>query len=301
PLTRAVLWNSLRDMVRDGELDPAVYLRAALTHLPEESDLAVVQGVLTFATAHIAGRYSGPEKRPAALATLGELCRDLIRRTEDGSHPGLRLTAVRSAIDVATQPAPLEAWLAEGTVPGGPELDPELRWRILARLAVLDATDEAAIAAELERDPSATGQEGAARCRAALPDAAAKRAAWEAMFASDELSNYLLKATAQGFWQPEQADLVREYVPRYYEDAVTVAARRGPAIADVLGAWAFPAPFVDAETLRLGERCLRDADPIPALRRKFTDQLDDLARALRVREGDAAREGDGVREGDGTA
>ncbi|KUL63723.1 MULTISPECIES: aminopeptidase N [unclassified Streptomyces] len=286
PLTRAVLWNSLRDMVRDGELAPARYLKAAQTHLPEESDLAVVQGVLTFATTHIAGRYTGPDERPAALATLGELCRDLIRRTEDGSHPGLRLTAVRGAIDVATQPAPLEAWLTEGTVPGGPELDPELRWHILARLAVLDATDEAAITAELARDPSATGQEGAARCRAALPDAAAKQAAWEAMFATDDLSNYLLKATAQGFWQPEQADFVREYVPRYYEDAVAVAARRGTAIAAVIGGFAFPAPLVDAETLRLGERCLRDTDPTPALRRRLTDQLDDLARALRVREGD---------------
>ncbi|MGW0532711.1 aminopeptidase N [Streptomyces sp. NPDC003032] len=284
-LTRAVLWNSLRDMVRDGELDTGSYLATALAHLPEEPDLAIVQGVLTFATAHIAGRFTGPGERPAALATLGELCRDLIRRTEDGSHPGLRLTAVRSAIDVATQAAPLQAWLTEGTVPGGPELDPELRWRVLARLAVLDATDEATIAAELARDPSAAGQEGAARCRAALPDAAAKRSAWEAMFTSDELSNYLLKATAQGFWQPEQADLVQEYIPRYYEDAVAVAARRGPAIADVVGQWAFPAPFVDADTLRLGERCLRDADPIPALRRRFTDQLDDLARALRVRQG----------------
>ncbi|MEV0120119.1 aminopeptidase N [Streptomyces sp. NPDC050703] len=285
PLTRAVLWNSLRDMVRDGELPPARYLKAALTHLPEESDLAIVQGVLTFATAHITGRYTGPGERPAALATLGELCRDLIRRTEDGSHPGLRLTAVRAAIDIATQPAPLEAWLTEGTVPGGPELDPELRWHILTRLAALDATDEDTITAELARDPSATGQEGAARCRAALPEAAAKRTAWDAMFATDDLSNYLLKATAQGFWQPEQADLVREYVPRYYEDAVTAAARRGTAIATVIGGFAFPAPLVEAETLRLGERCLRDADPTPALRRRLTDQLDDLARALRVREG----------------
>ena len=173
-------------------------------------------------------------------------------------------------------------------MPGGPELDPELRWRILGRLAVLGATDEAAIAAELDRDPSATGQEGAARCRAALPDEAAKAKAWEAMFAGDDLSNYLFTATAQGFWQPEQADLVRPYVPRFYEDAVAVAARRGPAIADAAGRWAFPAHAVDAETLALGERCLRDADPIPALRRKLVDQLDDLARALRVREGKAA-------------
>ncbi|MFI1680155.1 aminopeptidase N [Streptomyces sp. NPDC020607] len=288
-LTRAVLWNSLRDMVRDGELEGTTYLEAARTHLPEETDLAIVQGVLTFATTYIADRTATPDERPAALAVLGDLCRDLIRRTEDGTNPGLRLTAVRGFIDVATQPAPLQAWLTEGTVPGGPELDPELRWRTLTRLAVLDATDETAIAAELDRDPSATGQEGAARCRAALPDAAAKRAAWDAMFGSDDLSNYLFTATAQGFWQPEQADLVREYVPRYYEDAVALAARRGTAMAEAAGRHAFPAPLVDPETLHLGKRCLDATDPTPALRRKLIDQLDDLARALRVRESGTAR------------
>ncbi|MDL5200967.1 aminopeptidase N [Streptomyces sp. ALI-76-A] len=283
PLTRAVVWNALRDAVRDGELPAAAYLDAARTHLPHETDLALVQGVLAFAATQVADRYLTPEERPAALATLTALCRDLIRRTEDGDHPGLRLTAVRHYINVAAHPDTIAAWLADGTVPGGPELDPELRWRVLARLAVLGAADEAAITAELERDPSATGREGAARCRAALPDADAKRQAWEAMFTTDDLSNYLFTATAQGFWQPEQTDLVRDYVPRYFQDAVTVAARRGPAIADAAGRWAFPAHAIDTDTLRLGEQCLHDAEPIPALRRKLTDQLDDLERALRVR------------------
>jgi len=286
PLTRAVVWNALRDAVRDGELAPAAYLETARTHLPHETDLALVQGVLAFAAAHIADRYVTPEDRPAALATLSSLSRDLIRRTEDGDNPGLRLIAVRHFIDVASQPDTIAAWLADGTVPGGPELDPELRWRVLARLAVLGATDEAAIAAELGRDPSATGQEGAARCRAALPDPQAKSRAWEAMFATDavtDLSNYLFTATAQGFWQPEQADLVHPYVARYFQDAVAVAARRGPAIADAAGRWAFPVHAVDTETLRLGETCLAESDPIPSLRRKLSDQLDDLARALRVR------------------
>ncbi|MET9380638.1 aminopeptidase N [Streptomyces sp. NPDC002928] len=284
PLTRAVVWNALRDSVRDGELPPSAYLEAARAHLPYETDLALVQGVLAFASAHVADRYLKREDRPAALATLSDLCRDLIRRTEDGDNPGLRLIAVRHFIDVAAQPDTISAWFSEGTVPGGPDLDPELRWRILGRLAVLGAIDDAVIDAELVQDPSATGQEGAARCRAALPDPEAKRTAWEAMFATDDLSNYLFTATAQGFWQPEQADLVRQYVPRYYQDAVAVAARRGPAIAEAAGRWAFPAHAVDAETLRLGEECLRDADPIPALRRKLVDQLDDLTRALRVRE-----------------
>ncbi|MGW2209063.1 aminopeptidase N [Streptomyces sp. NPDC001781] len=283
PLTRAVVWNALRDAVRDGELPPTAYLETARAHLPLETDLALVEGVLAFAGTHVADRYLTPEERPAALATLRSLCRDLLRRTEDGDNPGLRLVAVRHFIDVAAQPDTVAAWLADGTVPGGPELDPELRWRILGRLAVLGATDEAAIAAELERDPSANGKEGAARCRAALPDAEAKRRAWEAMFATDDLSNYLFKATAQGFWQPEQADLVGEYLPRYYDEAVAVSARRGPAIAAAAGAWAFPHHAVDARNLELGRACLRDADPVPALRRRLTDELDDLERALRVR------------------
>ncbi|MFJ3986090.1 aminopeptidase N [Streptomyces fungicidicus] len=285
PLTRAVVWNALRDAVRDGELPAADFLDIARAHLPHETDLALVQGVLAFASVHIADRYLTPDRRPAALATLTDLCRDLIRRTEDGDNPGLRLIAVRQFIEVAAHPDAIAAWLAEGIVPGGPELDPELRWRVLARLAVLGATDEAAIAAELERDPSATGREGAARCRAALPDEDAKARAWDAMFGSDDradLSNYLFTATAQGFWQPEQADLVRPYVSRYFKDAVAVAARRGPAIAEAAGRWAFPVHAVDAETLKLGEKCLRKADPIPALRRKLVDQLDDLGRALRV-------------------
>ncbi|MGW1768389.1 aminopeptidase N [Streptomyces sp. NPDC002073] len=299
PLTRAVVWNSLRDMVRDGELDPSAYLDTAHTHLPAENDLAIVQGVLGFARTHIADRYVTTADRPAALAVLTSATRALIRRTEgltaddwksgqsterrSAQDAGLRLTAVRTFIDSATQPDTIAAWLADGTVTGGPELDPELRWRILARLSVLGAADETDIAAELDRDPTATGREGAARCRAALPDAAAKEAAWERMFAHDDLSNYLFSATAQGFWQPEQAELVRPYVARFYPDAVALADRRGPAMAEAAGRYAFPAHAVDPDALRIGQDCLDTAEMIPALRRKLVDQLDDLTRALHIR------------------
>ncbi|MFB8405767.1 aminopeptidase N [Streptomyces sp. NPDC055912] len=278
-LTRAVIWNALRDMVRDGDLRPADYLEVALAHLAEETELALVQGVLGFARTQIADRYVTAEERPAALSTIRQIARALLRRTEDGEAPGLRLTAVRALIDSATTPDQIASWLDEGTVHGGPELDPELRWRILARLAVLGATDEPTIAAELERDPSATGQEGAARCRAALPTAEAKAAAWSALFDTDDLSNYLFTATAQGFWQPEQAELVRDYVARFYPAAIALGARRGAAMAEAAGRYAFPSYAIDRESLALGERHLTD-EMIPALRRKLVDQLDDLTRAL---------------------
>ncbi|WP_329465740.1 aminopeptidase N [Streptomyces sp. NBC_01431] len=283
PLTRAVIWNAARDMVRDGQLAPTAYLEAARAHLPHENDLAVVQGVLQFAAAQVTDRYLPAAQRPAALALLTDLTRDLIRRTEDGSHPGLRLTAVRHFISAAAQPDTLRAWLIEDSVPGGPELDPELRWRILTRLAVLGASDEREIAAALAADPSATGEEGAARCRAALPDTSAKEAAWTAMFTGDALSNYLFTATAQGFWQPEQAELLQPYVARYYQDVVPLAVRRGPAIADAAGRHGFPLHAIDEESLTLGETCLTQPDLLPALHRKLTDQVDDLRRALKVR------------------
>jgi aminopeptidase N len=270
-------------MVRDAELPAAAYLDAARAHLPHENDIAIVQGVLAFAGVHIADRYLPPEARPVALATLTDVCRDLLDRTDERSAPGLRLTAVRGFIDSAADPAELSAWLTDGTVPGGPALDPELRWRTQARLCVLGAATPADIDAELASDPSATGQEGAARCRAALPDPRAKEAAWADLFDNDDLSAYLVTATAEGFWHPEQLDLLRDYVPRFYPAAVAASTRRGAAIAEALGRYAFPAHVVDAESLRLGEQCLRQPDIVPALRRRLADQLDDLRRALHVR------------------
>ncbi|MFD7297059.1 aminopeptidase N [Streptomyces sp. NPDC059897] len=283
-LTRTIVWNTLRDMVRDGALAPATYLEAVAAHLPEESDLALVQGVLAFAHTQVADRYTHPADRPEALDLITALCEDFIRRTEDGSHPGLRLTAVRHLIDAARHADVIRDWYDSGAVPGGPELDPELRWRILGRLSVLGTVDEAVIEAELAHDPSATGQEGAARCRASLPDPQTKAEAWAAMFTTnpdDDLSNYLFTATAQGFWQPEQAGLLRGYVPRYFTDATELAARRGPAIAEAAGRHAFPVYAIDTDTLHTGDQHVAAAPP--ALRRKLTDQLDDLRRALRVR------------------
>ncbi|MFI7100332.1 aminopeptidase N [Streptomyces sp. NPDC050161] len=294
PLSRAVVWNTARDMVRDGELPPTAYLEAARAHLPREPDVAIVRSVLTFARTPLTDCYLPAAERPAALAALTAISRDLLRRTEGpehGAEAGLRLTAVRALIAGARTPDTFQEWLDDGSVPGGPALDPELRWHILGRLAVLGALTPDRIDAELARDPSAAGHEGAARCHAALPDPAGKQAAWDALFTTEAtatgdkavLSNHLFTATATGFWAPEQHDLLRPYVSRYFAEVPALATERGPALAEAAGRHAFPSTFVEPETLRLGRSCLATGDPTPALRRKLVDQLDDLERALRVR------------------
>ncbi|NSC21072.1 aminopeptidase N [Streptomyces albus subsp. chlorinus] len=317
-LSRAVVWNAARDMVRDAELGPLEYVRTVRAHLPRESDDAVVQGVLAFARGHAADRFLGGAERTEALGLLSEVCRELLAGTAgaegteggvgaagsaraagvaagagggpgavpaSGSVRGVRLTAARYFIDCATSPQELLAWRAAGEVPGGgPVLDAELRWRLLLRLSVLGAVDAAEIDRARVADASARGEEWAARCRAALPDAAGKQAAWEAMFGpADALSNYLFTATAQGFWQPEQVELLRGYAGRYFAEVVPLAARRGPALAEVAGRYAFPVPVVEEETLARGEECLASGGLVPALRRRLEDQIDDLRRALAVR------------------
>ncbi|WP_461015803.1 aminopeptidase N [Streptomyces daliensis] len=289
-LSRAVVWNAARDMVRDGELSPWAYLETMRAHLPSESDNAVVQSVLTFARAQVADRFVAAERRGEALDVVAETCRVVLEATAgaaDAAGAGLRLTAVRHFIESATSADELGVWWASGAVPGGPELDAELRWRLLLRLCVLGTAGAEDVEAALVADPSATGEEGAARCRAALPDPGAKAAAWRAMFGevseSEALSNYLFTATAQGFWQPEQAGLLEEFAGRYFVEVVELARRRGESMAEAAGRYAFPRASVEVGTLRAGEECLAGEGPTPALRRQLADQLDDLRRALRVR------------------
>ncbi len=287
-LARAVLWGAARDMVRDGDLDPQSYLELVAAHLPGETSAHLIQSVLGFARSTLAEQYLTPEQRPAGLGLLAGVGRDLLRRTEGGPDDvtGLRLLAVRSLIAASSTPAELavlQSWREEGGVPGGPELDPELSWQLLLRLCVLGAAGEDEIAAELVRDTSATGQEGAARCRAALPDQQAKDAAWEALFDSD-LSNYLIAATSQGFWQPEQAELLGDRPQRYFEAVVGTAQRRGPAVGRLLARYAFPAYHATEQTVGAAEACLARTDLTAALRRGLVDQVDDLRRAVRARQ-----------------
>jgi aminopeptidase N len=286
PLSRAVAWNSVRDLVRDGELGPREYLALAARHLPAETDGAIAGHVIGYARGTIADRYLPAGPRAAALADLTGLCRDLLSPHPVGDGDEMRLIAVRGLIDSASSPDDVSAlwsWLAAGRVSGGPDLDSRLRWQILLRLAVLGAASRAEIEHDARRDDTAAGRLSAARCRAALPEPDAKEEAWTAMVGG-ALSGYELTATVKGFWQADQADLLAGYVPRYFTALAEAAAN--PAQAGLARVWCrdgFPQHAVDAATARAGERFLEAGGLPVSLRRLLADQVEDLRRALAVR------------------
>ena len=78
PLSRAVAWNAVRDLVRDSELAPRQYLGLAVRHLPAETDSSIAQHVIAYARWTVADRYLPPGLRGAALADITSLCRDLL-------------------------------------------------------------------------------------------------------------------------------------------------------------------------------------------------------------------------------
>ncbi|MER5636651.1 aminopeptidase N [Kitasatospora sp. NPDC002227] len=283
PLTRAVLWEHARDLVRDGGIGPAEYLTVVEQHLPGESVDAVVETVLLFARQVVVQTYLAPAERAGGHAVLRAVSRKLLERP--GAGASLRLVALRGLVENSTGEAGL-LWALldadrEELGVDRQELGVELRWAVLARLAALGEVDEERIAAELSCEPSDVAQQGAEAARAALPGAAAKEAAWQRIFTPGVLSNQTLLGAAAGFWLSEGSEGQDAYVARYFAELPAAGARGDVVVRTLLGRL-FPAGAVSAETVRLAEECLAGEGLTPATRRLLADQLDDLRRAVRV-------------------
>ncbi|MEV7226787.1 aminopeptidase N [Polymorphospora sp. NPDC051019] len=281
-LARAVLWTEMIEAVRDAERPVGDLVALVLAALPVETEAVVVEDVLWVAGRFI-DRYLDPAGRSVARGLVAQACDRLLA----GAAPGgsVQLAAAHGLIAAADDPARLAAWLAGDGVPAGIEVDDDLRWMLLHRLAVFGAVDQAAIDAEAARDRSAAGAEWAARCTAARPDPAAKERAWREIVGDLELSNRLIEARAAGFWQPEQVELTGSYVERYFAEMPEMARVRTPWVADEIAQLAFPAYAVDPRTRELAAALLARDDIEPGLRRMVTDADDDLRRALAARTG----------------
>jgi len=177
----------------------------------------------------------------------------------------------------------LESWLA-GDGPLGLTVDTELRWLLRNQQCRLGVAGPAEIEAELRRDRSTEGEVHAARCRAALPDEAAKAEAWRVLTADGSASNYELFAVGEGFWWPEQHLLTAPYVPRFFTEVPATARLRHGWVVAATARSAFPRFAVDESTLLLAERLVADDQVDAGVRRCVIDAADGTRRSLRVRQ-----------------
>ncbi|HEV8175910.1 MAG TPA: aminopeptidase N [Actinoplanes sp.] len=279
-LARAVIWAATLDAVVDGERPVAELVAQVVAALPVETDVVIVEDVLK-TTRGLVDRYSTPETRPAALQFIAQACDRMLAAASAGGSR--QLAAARGLIGASVDIAMLRGWLDGDGVPDGLAVDTDLRWLILYRLVVLGAAGPDAIDAEFATDRSATGEQWAARCRAAVPSADAKAAAWATLISDTAVSNRIAESAAAGFWHPEQLALTDPYVERYFAEMPAMMEVRSGFSAERVALRAYPTVVVEPRTRRLAGELLARSDLSPILRRVVTDADDDVRRALAAR------------------
>jgi aminopeptidase N len=281
PLNRAMVWCALLLAVQDGAYPAADYLDLVTGMLGLESEPSIIIEVLEQAHLDVADRFLDPVRRPAAMARVADGIRR--RLSEVAPTDEIWLCLCRGLVEFSADTAELRGWLDGTQLPAGLVLDADLVWRIRYRLAVLGELTEDEVDAALRDDPSTQGEQFAAKCRAARPDPAAKSVAWDAIMGDADLSSYGLWALAEGFWQPEQARLTAEYVPRFFAEMPVAAKLRGDLVLDVLVRFLYPRYAASAQTLALADELLARADIGLPLHRRVADFTDDLRRVVAAR------------------
>ncbi|GAA1217271.1 aminopeptidase N [Kitasatospora nipponensis] len=288
PLPRALCWAAAWDMTRDGELATRDYLALAIAGLPEESDIGVVQSVhrQVKLALHL---YADPAWREAGLGRWAAAAEERLRSAVAGSdHQLAWAKAFASVARTPEQLALLAGLLTGGVEVPGLAIDTDLRWDLLTRLVAVGQADEEAIAAELERDNTAAGQEKAATCRAARPTAEAKAEAWASVVDSDELTNYVQEAVISGFAVADQRELLTPYVGPYFDALLNIWETRSHEIAQQLIIGLYPAYEVEPATLEATDAWLAAAQPAPALARLVVESRAGVERALTAQAADRA-------------
>ncbi|TCP48551.1 aminopeptidase N [Tamaricihabitans halophyticus] len=285
PLPRTLCWSAAWEMTREAELKARDFVTLVCRGLHAESEVGVVQRLLMQTQAALSS-YADPRWAPEGWARFTDRLLDLARSGEAGSdHQLAFVNALTASVLTADKVSVLAGWL-DGSAPlEGLVVDTDLRWRLLFALVAHGAAGEAEIAAELDRDPTATGQRHAERARALRPTATAKAEAWRRAVHDDELPNAVNESIIAGFAHPAQKQLIADYVEHYFAEVAEVWARRSSERAQPVVLGLFPAWAVDQQTVRVADEWLAGDHP-PALRRLVSEGRAGIVRALAAREFD---------------
>jgi len=281
PLPQAVCWTIAWDLVRDAELPARDYVALVLSGIATVRQASIVQTLL--AQARLAAQqYTDPAWRAEGLSGLADRLLDLAGSAEPGGEAQLAYT--RTFARLARSPAQLQvvAGLLDGSAAlPGLVVDTDLRWALLRRLAACGRAGAAEIDAEARRDPTAAGRHGAAACRAAIGTPDGKAEAWQ-QIVSGELSAGILRASLDGFREPDHAQLLEPYAERYFTVLESVVDRWPSETTQRFATAAYPSIVATPETVARTDGYLARAQPPGWLRRLVVEGRDDLARALRA-------------------
>ncbi|NRQ35937.1 aminopeptidase N [Nonomuraea sp. NN258] len=285
-LPRALCWSAAWDMTRDGEMSTKDYVKLVISGIGTVKDITVVQSVLRQARL-AAQQYADPAWRAEGLALLATELRSLLGGAEPGSDHQLAFLQAFASTGTSDADLAVVSGILDGTaVPEGLSVDADLRWTLVHALVSGGKLTEADIDAELERDPTATGERAAAQCRAAIPTAEAKEAAW-GRIVGGKLANHIARTTVAGFQDPHHPELLVPFRDRYFAEVGRIYQEWTFDQAQTFAVGCFPALLIEPGTVQAAQDFLSAEQPPQALRRMILEGADGVERALRNRARDA--------------
>jgi aminopeptidase N len=284
-LARGLIWASLWDSCRDGELSATDYVTIALNALKSESDISIVSATLMQIDTAI-WAYADPTKRDSLRAHLAQSVEALL----DASAPGSdhQMAFARAFANFAFTPAQFDRIKAilDGSI-NGLVIDAEIRWYIFICGVKRGVFGPADIESESAKDQTAHGKQYTARAYASMPTKEAKSKAFASII-TDDLSNTIHSYTCLGFNENIHHELLADYVDPYFDSMLKVWETKGYEIAEATAIHLFPSWVITPETLAKAEHWLNvtGKDASNALRRAITEGRDAMSRALKARAAD---------------
>ncbi|WP_242905454.1 aminopeptidase N [Actinomadura terrae] len=286
-LPLALCWSAAWDMTRDAEMATRDYVRLVMRGIHGVTDISVTQTLLRQARTAVQ-QYADPAWREEGVRLMADTLSRLAREAEPGSDFQLAYVQAFAASAVGAEHLAFVRGLLEGTQAlEGLKVDTELRWALLRRLVVTGEAGEAEIDAEHERDRTAAGERHAAACKAAVPSAEAKAAAWERIV-SGTLPNAVFRATLGGFVEPDQAELLLPYVDAYFTEVGRIWKEWSSDMSQTFVEVAYPFLVIEQSTVDRTEAYITEQRPPAALVRLLSEGRDGVARALRARAKDGS-------------
>jgi aminopeptidase N len=284
-LARGLIWASLWDSCRDGELSATDYVAIALSALKSESDISIVSATLMQIDTAI-WAYANPTKREALRAQVGESVEALL----DASAPGSdhQMAFARAFANFAFSPTHFDRIKAilDGSI-NGLVIDADIRWYIFISGVKRGVFGPVEIESESKRDETAHGKQYTASAYAAIPTKEAKAKAFQSI-TTDNLSNTIHSYTCQGFNLNIHNDILADFVDPYFDSMLKVWETKGYEIAETTATLLFPTWVITPETLAKAEHWLNvtGKDASHALRRAITEGRDAMARAIKAQAAD---------------
>ena len=286
PLLKSMLWGALWENVHTARSAPRGYVELALKDLPQQDDETLARLQYGRANSALQRYITGPTRGPL-VARLESTATD---RMQHAPAIGLRLVAFRAltvSAETASARDTLKGMLAGSVTVPGVELRPLDRWNIIARLiAVDDVEAPALLAAEAKRDTSDDGRRSAWAVQAGAPDAATKQSYFAAYRAPpknpDAKQEDWLSQSLAPFNNVRQSMLTLPYLRQSLDQLPEIKRDRK---IFYLGVWL--SAFLGGQTTPQAEAVVHEwlTQPgiDPDLRRKVLENMDPLARTVRIR------------------